>query len=155
MLPVGASGTSWSATTTTIDGRVECIFIFRSKGFGFVTFERRDDAEAAYEKYATLLDLPPRFNGYEIHGRALRLDWDLGRGNKPRKYSLVISPSVDAVVVVVVAEELVVVTAMMTETAMTAVTVMTAMTAMTAMMIAGAPTAVALVVDPILNFILV
>jgi len=40
----------------------------KSRGYGFVEFEDRVDAEAAFKKY----------NGYDLMGRVLRLDWDLG-----------------------------------------------------------------------------
>lgn len=40
----------------------------RNKGFAFVEFEQRLDAEDAFFKY----------NGYTIEGRQLRLDWDIG-----------------------------------------------------------------------------
>jgi len=44
----------------------------QSKGYGFVEFEHRRDAEDAYE----------RFNGYNIDGRRLRVDWDVGLDRK-------------------------------------------------------------------------
>lgn len=44
----------------------------RNRGFSFVEFEQRADAEDAFNKY----------NGYEIEGRRLRLDWDIGRSAK-------------------------------------------------------------------------
>jgi RNA recognition motif-containing protein len=40
----------------------------QSKGYGFVEFESRQDAEVAFEKY----------QGLDIEGRRLRIDWDLG-----------------------------------------------------------------------------
>jgi len=40
----------------------------QSKGYGFVEFENRQDAEVAFEKY----------QGLDIEGRRLRIDWDLG-----------------------------------------------------------------------------
>jgi len=39
----------------------------QSKGYGFVEFEDRKDAEEAVEKY----------NGMDIDGRKLRIDWDM------------------------------------------------------------------------------
>ncbi len=44
----------------------------RNKGFSFVEFQERKDAEAAMEKY---LD-------FELQGRRLKLDWDVGVGKK-------------------------------------------------------------------------
>jgi len=44
----------------------------QSKGYGFVEFEDRRDAEEAFEKY----------HGLEIDGRKLRIDWDLGIDKK-------------------------------------------------------------------------
>lgn len=44
----------------------------RNRGFSFIEFEQRQDAEDAYNKY----------NGFEIEGRKLRLDWDIGRPAK-------------------------------------------------------------------------
>lgn len=44
----------------------------RNRGFTFVEFEQRADAEDAFNKYS----------GYEIEGRKLRLDWDIGRTAK-------------------------------------------------------------------------
>jgi RNA recognition motif-containing protein len=44
-----------------------------NKGFVFVEFEDRKDAEAVFEA----------FNGKDFDGRNLRLDWDVGRSNKP------------------------------------------------------------------------
>jgi RNA recognition motif-containing protein len=44
----------------------------RNRGFAFVDFEVRQDAEDAYNKY----------NGYEMEGRRLRMDWDIGRNAK-------------------------------------------------------------------------
>jgi len=44
----------------------------QSKGYGFVEFEDRRDAEEAVEKY----------NGMDIDGRKLRIDWDLGIDKK-------------------------------------------------------------------------
>lgn len=44
----------------------------RNRGFAFVEFEQRNEAEDAFNKY----------NGYEIEGRKLRLDWDIGRPAK-------------------------------------------------------------------------
>jgi len=58
----------------------------QSKGYAFVEYEDRRDAEDAYE----------RFNGYSLEGRRLRLDWDVGLDKKattrhakspPRKHS--------------------------------------------------------------------
>lgn len=44
----------------------------RHKGFAFVSFEQRVDAEDAMQKY----------HGYELEGRTLRCDWDVGMGRK-------------------------------------------------------------------------
>eukprot|EP01119_Soliformovum_irregulare_P004946 TRINITY_DN16164_c0_g1_i1.p1 TRINITY_DN16164_c0_g1~~TRINITY_DN16164_c0_g1_i1.p1 ORF type:complete len:224 (-),score=40.11 TRINITY_DN16164_c0_g1_i1:134-805(-) len=44
----------------------------QSKGYAFVEFEDRRDAEDAYE----------RFNNHSIEGRRLRLDWDAGMDRK-------------------------------------------------------------------------
>lgn len=44
----------------------------RNRGFAFVDFEQRADAEDAFAK----------FDGYELEGRKLRLDWDIGRNAK-------------------------------------------------------------------------
>jgi RNA recognition motif-containing protein len=44
----------------------------RNRGFAFLEYEQRTDAEDAFNKY----------NGYEIEGRKLRLDWDVGRPSK-------------------------------------------------------------------------
>ncbi|KAH3757971.1 hypothetical protein Pelo_10265 [Pelomyxa schiedti] len=44
----------------------------QSRGYAFVDFEDRRDAEDAFERY----------NGYEISGRRLRLDWDVGLPKK-------------------------------------------------------------------------
>jgi RNA recognition motif-containing protein len=44
----------------------------RNRGFAFIEFEQRADAEDAYNKY----------NNYDIEGRKLRLDWDIGRPAK-------------------------------------------------------------------------
>jgi len=44
----------------------------QSKGYAFVEFEDRRDAEDAFE----------RFDGYVIEGRRLRLDWDIGLERK-------------------------------------------------------------------------
>lgn len=44
----------------------------RNRGFSFIEFEERADAEDAFNKY----------NGYEIEGRKMRLDWDIGRNAK-------------------------------------------------------------------------
>ncbi|KAF9585889.1 hypothetical protein BGW38_000202 [Lunasporangiospora selenospora] len=47
----------------------------RNKGFAFVEFEVRKDAEEAMEKY----------NGFDVDGRRLKLDWDIGLGKKDIK----------------------------------------------------------------------
>jgi transformer-2 protein len=47
-------------------------FTHRNRGFGFVEFEERRDAEDAMEKY----------QGYPVEGRQLRLDWDVGAERK-------------------------------------------------------------------------
>ncbi|CAH1767934.1 5166_t:CDS:2, partial [Entrophospora sp. SA101] len=44
----------------------------RNKGFAFVEFEDRKDAEDAYDKYY----------GSNIEGRRLKLDWDIGLSRK-------------------------------------------------------------------------
>lgn len=44
----------------------------RNKGFAFVDFEQKLDAEDAFYKY----------NNYNIEGRTLRLDWDIGVDRK-------------------------------------------------------------------------
>lgn len=44
----------------------------QSKGYAFVEFEDRRDAEDAYE----------RFDNYSLEGRRLRLDWDIGLDRK-------------------------------------------------------------------------
>jgi RNA recognition motif-containing protein len=44
----------------------------RNKGFAFVEFEDRRDAEDAFDKY----------NGTNVEGRRLKLDWDIGLGKK-------------------------------------------------------------------------
>nr|CAG8595987.1 15119_t:CDS:2 [Entrophospora candida] len=44
----------------------------RNKGFAFVEFEDRKDAEDAYDKYY----------GANIEGRRLKLDWDIGLSRK-------------------------------------------------------------------------
>ncbi|KXS10528.1 RNA-binding domain-containing protein [Gonapodya prolifera JEL478] len=44
----------------------------KNKGFAFVDFEERRDAEDAFDKY----------DGYTLEGRRLRLDWDVGRDKK-------------------------------------------------------------------------
>ncbi|CAG8697633.1 1369_t:CDS:2 [Ambispora leptoticha] len=44
----------------------------RNKGFAFVEFEDRRDAEDAYDKY----------NGFSVEGRRLKLDWDIGLTKK-------------------------------------------------------------------------
>jgi len=43
-----------------------------SKGYAFISFEERHDAETAFNRY----------NGFEIDGRRLRLDWDIGYEKK-------------------------------------------------------------------------
>lgn len=44
----------------------------RNRGFAFVEFEQRADAEDAYNKY----------KDYDLEGRKLRVDWDIGRAAK-------------------------------------------------------------------------
>ncbi|KAG0748872.1 hypothetical protein G6F57_003114 [Rhizopus arrhizus] len=44
----------------------------KNKGFAFVEFEDRQDAEDAFEK----------FDGFSVEGRRLRLDWDIGLSKK-------------------------------------------------------------------------
>lgn len=59
-------------------------FARRNRGFCFVEFEERRDAEDAMQKY----------QGYAVEGRELRLDWDVGSDRKyppredrePREY---------------------------------------------------------------------
>lgn len=55
----------------------------RNRGFAFVEFEQRLDAEDAFYKY----------NGYSIDGRALRLDWDVGMERKLRSRGDDLRPS--------------------------------------------------------------
>jgi len=47
----------------------------RNKGFAFVEYEDRKNAEEAMEKY----------NGFDVEGRRLKLDWDIGLGKKDIK----------------------------------------------------------------------
>ena len=44
----------------------------QSKGYAFVEFEHRHDAEDAFDRY----------NGYDFDGRRLRIDWDVGLDKK-------------------------------------------------------------------------
>ena len=44
----------------------------QSKGYAFVEFEHRRDAEDAFDRY----------NGYDFDGRRLRIDWDVGLDKK-------------------------------------------------------------------------
>lgn len=44
----------------------------KNKGFAFIEFEDRRDAEDAFEK----------FDGFSVEGRRLRLDWDIGLSKK-------------------------------------------------------------------------
>ena len=44
----------------------------RNKGFAFVEYEDRRDAEDAFQKY----------QGYQIQDRSLKIDWDIGREKK-------------------------------------------------------------------------
>ncbi|KAI8141319.1 hypothetical protein BJV82DRAFT_620111 [Fennellomyces sp. T-0311] len=44
----------------------------KNKGFSFVEFEDRRDAEDAYDK----------FHGFSVEGRRLKLDWDIGLSKK-------------------------------------------------------------------------
>ncbi|KAL6064715.1 RNP-1 like protein RNA-binding protein [Balamuthia mandrillaris] len=48
----------------------------QSKGYAFVEYEHRRDAEDAYERY----------NGYNLDGRRLRIDWDVGLNRKQNFY---------------------------------------------------------------------
>ncbi|KAF9545267.1 hypothetical protein EC957_011140 [Mortierella hygrophila] len=50
-------------------------FTGRNKGFAFVEYEDRKNAEEAMEKY----------NGFDVEGRRLKLDWDIGLGKKDIK----------------------------------------------------------------------
>eukprot|EP01092_Planopodium_desertum_P016250 TRINITY_DN8_c0_g1_i1.p1 TRINITY_DN8_c0_g1~~TRINITY_DN8_c0_g1_i1.p1 ORF type:complete len:132 (-),score=4.11 TRINITY_DN8_c0_g1_i1:3-398(-) len=47
-----------------------------SKGYAFVEFTERKDAEEAYNKY----------KGYLLEGRPLRVDWDIGMQKKEEKF---------------------------------------------------------------------
>lgn len=47
----------------------------RNKGFAFVEYEERKDAEEALEQY----------NGFDVQGRRLKLDWDIGLVKKDIK----------------------------------------------------------------------
>ncbi|KAJ3190488.1 hypothetical protein HDU85_000787 [Gaertneriomyces sp. JEL0708] len=47
-------------------------FTHRNKGFAFVTFEDRRDAEDAKQKY----------DGYMVEARPLKIDWDIGQEKK-------------------------------------------------------------------------
>ncbi|KAK3841337.1 MAG: hypothetical protein J3R72DRAFT_369243 [Linnemannia gamsii] len=47
----------------------------RNKGFAFVEYEDRKNAEEAMEKY----------NGFDVEGRRLKMDWDIGLGKKDIK----------------------------------------------------------------------
>ncbi|KAF9428237.1 hypothetical protein BGZ94_002994 [Podila epigama] len=47
----------------------------RNKGFAFVEYEDRKAAEEAMEKY----------NGFDVEGRRLKIDWDIGLGKKDIK----------------------------------------------------------------------
>ena len=57
-------------------------------------FEDRRDAEEAYERYNSqytqkadcLLLMQSRFNNYNLEGRRLRLDWDIGLNKKQEVY---------------------------------------------------------------------
>jgi len=44
----------------------------KNKGFAFVEFEERRDAEDAFDK----------FDGFSVEGRRLKLDWDVGIDKK-------------------------------------------------------------------------
>jgi len=46
----------------------------QSKGYAFVTFNDRRDAEDGFKK----------FQGYTLEGRRLRLDWDIGLDKKTK-----------------------------------------------------------------------
>ncbi|KAG0054598.1 hypothetical protein BGZ83_010895 [Gryganskiella cystojenkinii] len=50
-------------------------FTGRNKGFAFVEYEDRRHAEEAKEQY----------NGFDVEGRRLKLDWDIGLGKKDIK----------------------------------------------------------------------
>lgn len=58
-------------------------FTRRNRGFCFVEFEERRDAEDAMQKY----------QGYAVEGRELRVDWDVGSERKPRFESGSSAPS--------------------------------------------------------------
>eukprot|EP01097_Dermamoeba_algensis_P011609 TRINITY_DN903_c0_g1_i2.p1 TRINITY_DN903_c0_g1~~TRINITY_DN903_c0_g1_i2.p1 ORF type:complete len:202 (+),score=53.58 TRINITY_DN903_c0_g1_i2:113-718(+) len=87
---------AWSVTETALQehfssvGKVEKASIPRdhrnySKGFGYVTFATRDEAQKALEKY----------NSTELEGREIRLDFDQGPGQKkaPKPQQAPSSPS--------------------------------------------------------------
>lgn len=66
------------ATSTQRILRILTLFVRRtgqSKGYAFVEFEHRRDAEEAFYKY----------QDYPLDGRRLRLDWDLGYDKKMRE----------------------------------------------------------------------
>ena len=50
-------------------------FTRRNRGYAFVEFEDKRDAEDAFHK----------FNDYQIEGRRLRCDWDVGMDKKQRE----------------------------------------------------------------------
>lgn len=54
----------------------------RNRGFAFIEFEQRADAEDAYNKY----------KDYELEGRKLRVDWDIGRVAKDSIRGITHSP---------------------------------------------------------------
>jgi RNA recognition motif-containing protein len=47
----------------------------RTNRFAFVTFEEKADAEDAKAKYES----------YQVEGRTLRIDWDVGADKKPQR----------------------------------------------------------------------
>ena len=59
-------------------------FVRKNRGFCFVEFEERRDAEDAMQKY----------QGYSVEGRELRIDWDVGSdrkfGSRPNQTTVIV-----------------------------------------------------------------